>query len=285
MNAQKIINIEDRRQGVNPQKENGYTAIANEIMDVLCKTDLSGGQRRCLDFIFRKTYGFNKKEDDISYSQFSEGTGISVRKVREHLKELSGRNIITMHENVHTSAQKRAYLPTTYCFNKQYSQWKEKTRVCTKTCIGMHENGKKVCTKTCNTKAINKRKDFYADSAESATEEFYKSKSGKLLKGKRLESFNRFWNCFDFKNGKAAAADSWIKIPQLTNSLVDQICEAAKIEALRRPEIIKRGATPKWAQGWITERRWEDESYSEQKQPQQKREYLNIPGVEDGGEI
>ena len=101
-----------------------------------------------------------------------------------------------------------------------------------------------------------------ADSDESATQKFYCSKSGEKLTGKRLETFYQFWDGFDFKQGKAAAADSWSKIPVLTNRLVKQILDAAKIEAQRRLSIINKGGTPKWAQGWITERRWEDEIYN-----------------------
>jgi hypothetical protein len=34
---------------------------------------------------------------------------------------------------------------------------------------------------------------------------------------------------------------------------------AAEAEALGRAELVANGHTPKWAQGWITGRRWEDE--------------------------
>ena len=58
----------------NPQKENGYTAIANEIMEALCRHRIPGEDRQVLDVIFRKTYGFNKIEDYISLSQFVDMT-------------------------------------------------------------------------------------------------------------------------------------------------------------------------------------------------------------------
>lgn len=106
--------------------------------------------------------------------------------------------------------------------------------------------------------SIEKEKDI-ADSDESAAQ-FYITKKKKKLNGKRLESFLRFWETFDYKKGKAAAADAWLDIPQLTNTLVDQIVSAAKVEADNRIAIIEKGLTPKWAQGWITERRWEDET-------------------------
>jgi len=107
-----------------------------------------------------------------------------------------------------------------------------------------------------------------SDSTESAPLklDFYKTKTGKKLIGKRLSSFNNFWETFNFKQGKATAADSWYNIQTLTNQILEQILIAAKIESDRRPELISKGSTPKWAQGWLSDRRWEDEIYQGQKQ-------------------
>jgi 5-methylcytosine-specific restriction endonuclease McrA len=90
-------------------------------------------------------------------------------------------------------------------------------------------------------------------------EEIYKTKKKRTLKGKRLETFNLFWDAFDYKSGKASAADAWLDIDQLTDSLVNQIINAAKKEASGRAAILARKSTPIMAQGWITARRWEDE--------------------------
>lgn len=89
--------------------------------------------------------------------------------------------------------------------------------------------------------------------------EFYKTKKGRKLKGKRLETFNLFWEAFSYKSGKAAAADSWMDIDELKDSLVNRIIQTAKREAAERPLILAKGKTPIMAQGWITARRWEDE--------------------------
>jgi len=91
-------------------------------------------------------------------------------------------------------------------------------------------------------------------------EEFYLTKKKRKLKGKRLITFNRFWKSFGYKKGKADAADSWYDIPQLTDGLVNEICEAAKVEANIRGKLISEGRTPIFPQGWLTARRWEDES-------------------------
>jgi len=111
-------------------------------------------------------------------------------------------------------------------------------------------------------KGITKRIADSTESAKPKNENYYLTKSGKKLTGKRLETFDVFWELFNFKQGKAAAADSWLKIPTLTNEIIEQINHAASIEAKRRPELEVKGASPKWPQGWLSERRWEDESYT-----------------------
>ncbi len=89
--------------------------------------------------------------------------------------------------------------------------------------------------------------------------DFYITKKKRKLNGKRYETFKMFWAAFNYRKGKAAAADSWIDIPTLTDSLMCDIINAAEMEAAQRPRLKKQGRTPKWAQGWITDRRWEDE--------------------------
>ncbi len=87
---------------------------------------------------------------------------------------------------------------------------------------------------------------------------FYLTKKKRKLKGKRLETFNLFWPAFNLPKGKAESADAWMDIPELTNALVDQIVTAAKLEAKNRPALIAAGGKPKWAQGWLNGKRWED---------------------------
>jgi len=97
-----------------PQLEDGYTPVANEIMDALILYRIPGEQRQCLDFILRKTYGYRKKEDRISNSQFCKATGLKKGNVCRAIKELSKKQLVIKNDN--TS-------PPTYCFNKNYNEW------------------------------------------------------------------------------------------------------------------------------------------------------------------
>jgi phage replication O-like protein O len=55
-----------------PQLENGYTKIANELLDVLMRHPevMKGSLFQVIAVVWRKTYGWDKKEDSISISQF-----------------------------------------------------------------------------------------------------------------------------------------------------------------------------------------------------------------------
>jgi len=89
-----------------------------------------------------------------------------------------------------------------------------------------------------------------------AVEESYKSRKGRLLKNGVLSSFNEFWEAFSYMKGKAEAADSWLDV--YSPGVLDDIIAGAKSEAENRKQLIAKGGTPKWAQGWLTARRWED---------------------------
>ena len=56
----------------NPQIEDGYTKIANELLEAFSKHNFSAYETRVLMAIIRKTYGWNKKSDFISVSQNQE---------------------------------------------------------------------------------------------------------------------------------------------------------------------------------------------------------------------
>lgn len=113
---------------VSPQKENGYTPIANEIMEQLCKINLSSYQSRLLFAVWRKTYGYNKKEDWLSNSQLVELTGLKKQHVSRAKKELIERKLVT------STGDKIQ-------FNKCYSQWRELPKSVTKKVVTNTGNG------------------------------------------------------------------------------------------------------------------------------------------------
>lgn len=103
----------------NPQKENGYTPIANEILSVLCCLHLSGNEWSYLHAVLRKTYGFNKKEDWITNTQITQMTGMGPTRVSEAKRALVALKIVTENRNK-------------ISLQKDYSLWKKLRKTVTK---------------------------------------------------------------------------------------------------------------------------------------------------------
>jgi len=101
-----------------PQLEDGFTPIANGIMDALARTRFSGYERSVLDFLFRKTYGWSKKSDLIALSQFVDATRIAKPHIVRTIKKLVDRNVI-----LRTVAQIGNTTLVRYEFNKHWGEW------------------------------------------------------------------------------------------------------------------------------------------------------------------
>ena len=74
---------------------NGFTAIPNDLLEGLASISLTDYESRCLHYLIRKTYGWNKKADAISYRQWCDATRIgSRRNVVRTLSRLVDRKIV-----------------------------------------------------------------------------------------------------------------------------------------------------------------------------------------------
>jgi phage replication O-like protein O len=100
----------------NPQKEEGYTAIANEIVEAICRYPFSGHELRMLLLIIRKTYGFNKTEDAVSLSQMMKALLLSKTRCSQVINRLQLHKIVTVTENINGIGKK-------YKFNKDFEGW------------------------------------------------------------------------------------------------------------------------------------------------------------------
>ena len=101
----------------NPQIENGHVKLASEIVDQLCKLNLSAYEWRILFALWRKTYGWHKKTDRISYTQFEELTGLDRRHIARTINSLKRRNIIKVSGNMKHNLE--------YSFQKDYDRWEQ----------------------------------------------------------------------------------------------------------------------------------------------------------------
>jgi len=101
-----------------PQKENGYTPIAHEILEALAQAKISGYEFRFIIALLRKTYGYGKKEDKITNSQICKIINAPRQRISEAKLKLLAKNIVT---------QKRDKIS----FNKDYDKWKVSRKIVT----------------------------------------------------------------------------------------------------------------------------------------------------------
>lgn len=100
----------------NPQKEEGYTPIANELLEAIIKTSLTACDIKVLLLVMRKTYGWNKKEDKISLTQFQQATGFSRQSICKSIKTLVKRSLLGSKRSFTTEV-------VTYWLAKDYHKW------------------------------------------------------------------------------------------------------------------------------------------------------------------
>jgi phage replication O-like protein O len=98
----------------NPQKEDGYTPIANEIMECLYAISLSGSEYKIILCILRKTYGWRKKTDRISLSQLVDETNLSRKQVCKIIDRLVTKRLLLKGKEKNIN---------TYEFNKDHEMW------------------------------------------------------------------------------------------------------------------------------------------------------------------
>lgn len=77
-----------------PQLEDGFTMLANELMERVLGFGFSHREQSIIFTIFRKTYGYGKKEDDMSASQIGDMCKIARQHVTSTLNQLALRNVI-----------------------------------------------------------------------------------------------------------------------------------------------------------------------------------------------
>jgi len=216
----------------NPQLENGYFRIANEIVEALIRTNLSSYQSRILWAILRKTYGYAKKEDRISLSQLAELTGLRKQHVWRSFRELRERNLVT----------KRGYF---IAFNKDYQQWRELPKGVTShksNLRGLRGNLKGLPKVTKRGDHKRQKTILQKTSAQDAL----------------LASFNIFYKAYPKRKARRDAERAWIKLNP-DSSLTDSIMTALEKQKVSKDWLKDNGKFIPYPATWLNDRRWEDE--------------------------
>ena len=77
-----------------PQIENGFTRIANELIEAVCRLAISGGEMRILFYIIRRTYGFGCISAEITRSSIAEAVCMNEVNVSRAIRKLRDGGII-----------------------------------------------------------------------------------------------------------------------------------------------------------------------------------------------
>lgn len=110
-----------------PQLEDGYTKIANDIVEALARIRIPGEARQVLDVILRQTYGWRKKKAEISLNTFQKATGLNKPHICMAINKLSAMNTIITEKG---NASKKNIITEkgnenliTYGFQKDFEKW------------------------------------------------------------------------------------------------------------------------------------------------------------------
>lgn len=100
-----------------PQLENGYAQISNEILEAFAKVSSLGSESfQVLALVLRYTYGFHRKEAEMSINFIANGTGIKRNNVIRATKRLVSKRIL-LHDK------------SSMIFNKNYDEWLVSKRI------------------------------------------------------------------------------------------------------------------------------------------------------------
>ena len=101
-----------------PQKENGYTSIANELLEQIYRRRFSASQLKILLLVIRFTYGFNRKTATLSNTFIAAGTGMHEITVSKEIGALLRDNVLKLHKKptFHNSR--------VIGINKDYESWR-----------------------------------------------------------------------------------------------------------------------------------------------------------------
>ncbi len=101
----------------NPQLSQGYTRVANEILEALSRFRMSGQDWQLLNCVFRQTYGFQRNEAVITTAAFRRFTGLTETAIHKARARLLKMRVVEVEQ------KGRMIDGLTYRFNKDYQNW------------------------------------------------------------------------------------------------------------------------------------------------------------------
>ncbi len=171
-----------------PQKENGFTSIANELLGEILKSDFTLRELKIILTVIRFSYGFNRKQAELSVRFISEATGIKYHHISNSINTLIRKYVLTVN-NSDNHKQGRVLK-----LNKDYETWN----------FDSYQKGN----------SYQKSNGSVTEKVtETVTEKVTKKENNKENINTSVQNeFERFWNLYDKKVSKEKSFKLWIKL-------------------------------------------------------------------------
>jgi phage replication O-like protein O len=235
----------------NPQLENGYTRLANELLDALLRAGLSSRQWAIVMAVVRKTYGFNKKSDEIGLSQLSAMTGIAKPHCSRTVTELVEMKILVRTDGHHAKE---------LGLNKNHKQWGvtesvtrlPKEQPVTEVVTGGYQNGHDGVTELVISGLPNQQpqKKGFKDNQKTTPKDMCST-------AVQHERFDRFYAAYPKKRNRKAALKAFEKLNP-DDALVQTMIDAVNLAMTTRSDwkrddgqFIPLPASWINAEGWL----------------------------------
>jgi len=119
----------------NPQLEDGFTRISNELLSAAYQVRMSGSEWQVFLFLIRITYGFSRKTVELRTNDFktgvqgATGTGLERQQIHEAINALATKKIIKLSDfSDKTVRENGRFREKTFEIQKDYTLWIDKKR-------------------------------------------------------------------------------------------------------------------------------------------------------------
>ncbi|MBY4799924.1 replication protein [Burkholderia cepacia] len=249
-----------------PQLENGFTRLANDLLDALLSAGLTARQWAVVMAVARKTYGWNKSRDDIGLSQFRLMTGIDKSHLSRTIRELEGMRILNREEGMHSHTlginkrhkdwqlpnqqpqlPKQPQLPIQQPLLKQPQLPNQQPGVAESATKGLPIQQPGGCRKSNHKIVFKEKKDNSKRQCASA------------LTGELVERFATFYAAYPKKRNRADAEKAFAKLSP-DDSLLAVLLKAVEVAKRSRDDWRREnGKFIPYPGTWLNGRMWEDE--------------------------
>ena len=254
-----------------PQTGDGYTPIANELLEQVYKLKLNGTQFRIIMVVWRFTYGFSRKEHELSEAYISRAIDVHKKQVSRELNSLIDFNIVL------AVRQATFTEPRVIRFNKNYNEWQLKdiqgtkqlppNKIVNATGSGIvGSTGSGLVTQDKQNKTNINQSCLFFENEPSLTEQkknHQEKKGAKIKKEIDIKLFDEFWKAYPRKDGKVYAKKAFDKLNpsnEVFEIMLIAIEKQKKLDQWKKIQFIPLPSS------WLNGRRWEDEIEEETKQ-------------------